>query len=149
MNKILAKNRKAFHDYEIIEMIEAGIELIGCEVKSIKANKVQLAEGYAHYENNEIYLYIHVSQFEQSHMSDYNADRKRKLLLHKEQIVHLANEIERKKLTLIPLQFYLKNGKIKVEIALCRGLKKYDKREKITKKEVIKQMKGFTCGNVK
>lgn len=140
--KILAKNRKVFHDYEVMEKFEAGIELLGCEVKSILANKSSLNEGYAQCDNGETFLFIHISHYGQN-SQDYDPVRKRKLLLKKKEIIYLSNEINRKKLTLIPLQLYLKNRKIKVEIALCRGLKKYDKREKIVKEETKRQLRNL------
>jgi len=141
MQKTLVTNRKAFHDYEILENFEAGIELLGCEVKSILANKVSLNEGYANCDNGEAFLHIHISPYDQN--VNYDPTRKRKLLLHKKEIVYLTNEINRKRLTLIPLQLYFKNRKIKVKICLCRGLKKYDKREKIAKEDSKRQLRNL------
>ncbi len=140
--KTVAQNRKAFHDYEVLEKVETGIALSGAEVKSIRAGKVNLAESYAQCSNGEIFIInLHISPYER--MGAYSIGdpiRKRKLLLHKRQIMHLCSEVERKQLTLIPLSMYFKDQWVKVEIGLCKGLKKYDKRQKIAKEESKKKI---------
>jgi SsrA-binding protein len=130
--KIVASNRKAYHDYEILEKIEAGISLTGSEVKSIRAGHVTLSEAYAQcHKGDLVILNLHINPYDR--LGGYAPDplRKRKLLLHKKEIAMLAAEVDRKKLTLIPLTLYFKKQWVKVEIALCRGRKKFDKRQKI------------------
>ena len=139
--KIIAKNRKAFHDYEILEKIEVGIELKGTEVKSIRAGRINLLDSYAVCSRGELLLnHMHISPFEQANRFNHDPYRTRKLLLHKKQINHLRNEIERKQMTLIPLSVYFKKQWVKLEMGLCRGRKKYDKRQKIRAKESKKSL---------
>lgn len=134
--KIIAQNRRAFHDYEILDKFEAGIVLYGSEVKSIRAGKVNLSDSYAKCVDGEIFIYnLHISTYAHAGVDKPEETRKRKLLLNKREILYLQQETERKQLTLIPLSMYFKNKWIKVEIALCRGRKKWDKREKIAEKE--------------
>jgi SsrA-binding protein len=129
---VVAQNRKALHDYEILERVEAGIELRGTEVKSIRAGRINLLDSYAHGENGELYLYhAHVSPYEQGNRTNHDPYRRRKLLLHGAQIFRLSKEVELKQLALIPLAVYFKKQWVKVEIGLGRGRKKYDKRQKI------------------
>jgi SsrA-binding protein len=128
----IAQNRKAYHDYEVLEKIEAGIMLAGSEVKSIRAGKVNISESYAQFENGDLFVNnIHINAYERSGMYTPDPYRKRKLLLKKKQMIHLCSEVDRKQLTLIPLSVYFKKQWVKVELGLCRGRKKYDKREKI------------------
>ncbi|MBD3322756.1 MAG: SsrA-binding protein SmpB [Chitinivibrionales bacterium] len=140
--KIIAKNRKAYHDYEILEKCEAGIELIGSEVKSIRAGKINLSDSYATCSSGEILInHLHISPYEQINtFSPPDPYRKRRLLLHKKQIFHLCSEVERKHLTLVPLSVYFAKQWVKLEIGLCRGRKKYDKRDKIAEKESKKKI---------
>lgn len=139
--KIVTKNRKAYHNYEVIEKIEAGIVLQGTEVKSIRAGRINLLDSYGICTSGEIILnHMHISPFEQGNRYNHDPYRARKLLLHKKQIVHLRNEIERKKLTLIPLAVYFKKHWVKLEIGLCRGKKKYDKRQKLSTDESKKRI---------
>jgi SsrA-binding protein len=139
--KIIANNRKAYHDYEILETTEAGITLTGSEVKSARAARVNISEAYAQCHKGELYiLNLHINPYER--MGGYVPDplRKRKLLLHKKEISALVAEVERKKLTLIPLSLYFKRQWVKVEIGLCRGRKKYDKRQKIAEQDSRRQL---------
>ncbi len=137
----IAQNRKAYHDYEIIEKIEAGIALAGSEVKSVRAGKVNLSDSYAQCIHGEMFLHnLHISSYERSGLYTPEPGRKRKLLLQKKQIMRFNNEVDRKQLTLIPLSIYFKKQWVKVEIGLCRGLKKYDKRQKIAKEESKRQI---------
>lgn len=139
--KIIANNRKAFHDYEVIEKTEAGIALTGSEVKSIRAARVNISEAYAQCHKGEFFiLNLHINPY--GRVGGYAPDplRKRKLLLHKKEIAVLAAEVERKKLTLIPLSLYFKQQWVKVEIGLCRGRKKYDKRQKIAEQDSKRQL---------
>lgn len=144
--KIIARNRKAFHDYEVLEKIETGIELMGTEVKSIRAGKVNLKDCYAVRIKGEFFLnHMHISPFEKGNIFNHDPYRTRKLLLHRKEILRLGSEIERKHLTLIPLSVYFKKQWVKLELGLCRGRKKYDKRQKIaadeSKKRLAKVMK--------
>ena len=134
--KIVAKNRKAFHDYEVLEKVETGIALAGSEVKSIRAGKVNLTEAYAQCNGGEVILNnLHISPYERQGRYAPDPLRKRKLLLHRKEAIHLAAEVDRKRLTLIPLSMYFKNQWVKIELGLCRGMKKYDKRQKIAADE--------------
>lgn len=132
----IAQNRKAYHDYEVLEKVEVGIALAGSEVKSIRAGKVTIADSYAQCLEGELFLNnLHISSYERSGLYTPDPARRRKLLLHKRQIEYLCTEVDRKQLTLIPLSIYFKNQWVKVELGLCRGMKKYDKRQKIAKEE--------------
>jgi SsrA-binding protein len=139
--KIIAQNKKAFHDYEILERLEAGIVLLGSEVKSIRKGEISLADSYVLYENGEMFVHhMHINPFQQKGFTVPVPYRKRKLLLHASQIKWLASEVERKNLTIIPLKVYFDKKHVKLEIGLCRGLKKFDKREKIAKEEEKKRL---------
>ena len=145
-NKTLVENRKARHDYFIEEAMEAGIELVGTEVKSIRAGKANLKDSYAEVRNGEIFLCnMHVSPYE--HGNIYNRDplKERRLLLHKEQIKRLEAFVSQKGYTLIPISLYLKETKIKVNLAVALGKKNYDKRDsmlaKDAKRDIDRQMK--------
>jgi SsrA-binding protein len=135
------QNRKAFHDYFILESVEAGIALAGCEVKSIRNGKVSLQDGFGRYEKNEIYLYgMHVSHYEQGNRYNPEPTRVRKLLLHREEIAKLASRVQEKGLTLIPVKLYFKNGKVKIQLAVAKGKTYGDKREKLKEKEAKRDM---------
>jgi SsrA-binding protein len=136
-NRTYVDNRKARFNYEILETFEAGIELRGTEVKSIKAGQANLSDAYAIIRNGEVLLLnLHISPHKTtSQFFNHDPRRTRRLLMHKEQIRKLVGKIEQKGLTLVPLKMYLKNGWIKVAIALARSKKLYDKRESIKKRE--------------
>lgn len=143
----LAENRKARHDYFIEETIEAGIALVGTEVKSIRAGKCNLKESYAEIDNGEVIIRsMHISPYEQGNIFNVDPIRPRKLLLHKEQIRRFAGLLSQQGLTLIPLSLYLKEGKVKVALGLCRGKKTYDKRdsmlEKAHKRDIAREFKN-------
>lgn len=139
--KILASNRKARHEYFIEDTMEAGIVLKGTEVKSIRLGKLNIGESYASIDKEEAYINsMHVSPYEQGNIYNVDPVRKRKLLLHKRQIRRLAMEIKLKGLTLIPLSVYLKDGKVKVELALAKGKKLYDKRHDIAKRDAERRI---------
>jgi len=128
-------NRSARRDFFILETVEAGLELRGTEVKSIRSGKASLAESFAKVEEGEIFLYhMHVSPYEYD-SKEQDALRPKKLLLHKKEIEYLSAQVLQKRLALIPLKVYFKNGFAKVELGLCQGKKQYDKREAIRKKE--------------
>ena len=143
----LAENRKARHDYFVEETIEAGIELVGTEVKSIRGGKCNLKDCYADVRNGEVFiLNNHISPYEQGNIFNVDPLRARKLLLHKEQIGRLAGLVSRDGYTLVPLSLYLKNGRVKVALGICKGKKNYDKRdsmlEKAAKRDIERQMKA-------
>ncbi len=145
--KVLAQNRKASHDYSIIDTIEAGIVLKGTEIKSIRAGRINLKDGYATIRNGEIFLQnVHISPYEQGNVFNHDPVRTRKLLMHKKQIARLVGETKSSGYTLIPLKVYIKDGYAKVLIGLGKGKKKYDKREdlkrKDQKREVDRAMKA-------
>ena len=134
--KDVAVNRRARHDYEILERYEAGIALTGSEIKSVRAGKVSLQEAYARPERGEIWLQgAHIAEYAAAAHFGHEPRRPRRLLLHKRQIHEIEDEVGQKGLTLIPLRMYLKDGKAKVELALARGRREYDKREAISKRE--------------
>lgn len=137
----LAENRKARHDYFIEETIEAGLALVGTEVKSIRNGRANLKECYAEVRNGEIFIRgMHVSPYEQGNIFNVDPLRDRKLLLHKEQIGRLAGLVSREGLTLIPLSLYLKNGRVKVALGVCKGKKDYDKRNSLLEKAHNREM---------
>lgn len=145
---ILAKNRKAFHDYEILERYEAGIELLGTEVKSCRARSISLADAHVRIRNGEAWLYgVHIAQYTQGNRFNHEPRRTRKLLLHKRELRKLAQSTQNKGLTIIPLSFFLRRNLVKVEIALCRGKAQHDKREdmkrKIHQRESEEAMRGY------
>lgn len=147
MDNIIATNRKALRDYSVIESLEAGIQLKGTEIKSIRAGGTSLADSFARLEGSEVFLYnMHISPYEFGNI--YNADplRPRKLLLHKRQIHKLANEVSTRHLTLIPLKLYFKNGIAKIELALAKGKKQYDKREAIRRRESDRELRRIVKG---
>lgn len=120
--KVIATNRKAYHDYFIEETIEAGIELKGTEVKSVRLGHVNLKDSFARVENGEVFLYnMHISPYEKGNIFNVDPMRDRKLLLHKHEINRLAGYVQQKGYTLIPLKIYIKRGKIKVELAVAKG----------------------------
>lgn len=134
--RIIATNRKAFRDYEIFDKKEAGIELLGTEVKSMRAGRINISDSYATIENGQVYLVnLHISPYEASGVDSHDPYRRRRLLLHKREIRKLFRAIMEKGYTLIPLRFYFKGPYIKVELGTARGRKKYDKRDIIAKKE--------------
>lgn len=140
--KILASNRKARHEFFIEDTIEAGIVLKGVEVKSIRQGKVNLKESYGVIDRGEVYLYgCHISPYEQGNIQNVDPLRKRKLLLHKREIRRLEEAVNLKGLTLIPLSMYLKDGKIKVELATAKGKKLYDKRRDIAERDAKRRIR--------
>jgi SsrA-binding protein len=139
--KIFAKNRKAFHDYHIDEKYEAGMVLTGTEVKSIRAGKLNLKDSYARIENGELFiLNMHISPYEQGNRFNHEPLRKRKLLMHRREISRLIGLTREKGFTLIPLRVYTQKGYIKIEIALARGKKQYDKRDALATKEAKREV---------
>ena len=145
--KVLARNRKATHDYFILEKFEAGLALRGSEIKSIRAGQVSLKEAYVRTDGREAWLVsAHIAPYNPASSSGHNPLRERKLLLHRKEIDALWEETQRKGNTIVPLQVYLKDGRAKLELAVARGKKKWDKREDIAKRdaerEIARAMKG-------
>ena len=138
--KVVATNRKARHEYHIIDTMEAGIALKGTEVKSIRKGNVNLKDSYADIKNGEIILLnMHVSHYKQGNLFNHNPVRNRKLLMHKREIRKLIGKIKEKGMTLVPLKVYIKNGKVKIELALVKGKQIYDKRADIAKKDIQRE----------
>jgi SsrA-binding protein len=132
---VLATNRKAFRDFHVLEKLEAGIELRGTEVKSIRDGHVRIDEAYAHIENNQAeVLQMTIQPYSHGNVHNHSPTRARRLLLHKKEILRLQSKIGEKGLTLVPLKAYLKDGKVKIELALCKGKDTVDKRETLKKK---------------
>jgi SsrA-binding protein len=141
--KIIAKNRKARHDYTITDTIEAGIELLGSEVKSLRIGKVNIADAYAIIENSNVLLRnLHISPYKMANRENHDPLRVRQLLLHKREIRKLKAKTEQGGNTLIPLTIYFKNKLVKIELALVVGRKKYDKRQAIAKADAQKKIKS-------
>lgn len=143
----LAENRKARHDYFVEETIEAGIELVGTEVKSIRAGRTNLKDCYADIYRGEVFIKnMHISPYEQGNIFNVDPVRERKLLLHKNEIRKLDSLVSRDGYTLVPLSLYLKNGKVKVSLGVCKGKKNYDKRdamiEKAQKRDIDRAIKA-------
>jgi SsrA-binding protein len=139
--KVIAVNRKALHDYHILETVEAGLVLTGTEIKSIRAGRVSLREAFARPDDGELWLLgAHIAQYPAAGRFNHEPTRKRKLLLHKGEMRELSAALEEKGLTLVPLRLYLKKGRAKVELALARGRRSHDKREAIAKREAELQM---------
>lgn len=134
--KNITVNRKARHEYHILQIFEAGIVLVGTEVKALREGKANLVDSYASIKNGEVWLIgAHISEYKQGNINNHNPTRDRKLLLNKSEIRKLIGKTKEKGLTLIPLRMYFKNGRVKVELALAKGKKSYDKRETIAKRD--------------
>ena len=150
--KIIAKNKRALHDYEILETFEAGIELTGTEVRSLRDNNCQLTDCFALVRGGEVWLHnVHIKPFAQGSFNNPDPDRKRKLLLHKKEIRYLAEKSQEKGMAIVPLKIYFNdNSLVKVEIAVARGKKLYDKRqsmaERDTKREIERALKERSRG---
>ena len=139
--KIIVQNRKARYDYHALDTWEAGIALQGTEVKSLRDGKANLRDSYARVDGNEMFLHnVHIGEYEQGNRFNHEPTRKRKLLLHRHEINRLRGRVEEKGLTLIPLKLYFKRGKAKVEIALAKGKREYDRRQDIAKRDVLRDV---------
>ena len=140
--KVVATNRKATHDYAILERLEAGIALLGSEIKSIRAGQINLKEGYISIEGRQAWLLnVHISPYDPASSANHDPLRKKRLLLHRKEILRLSEAQKQKGLAIIPLRVYLKRGLAKAEIGLGRGLKKYDKRQAIAKRDAEREMR--------
>jgi len=142
--KVVAENKKAFFNYEILEKLEAGISLLGSEVKSIREGRVSLKESFADIKEGEVYLLnCHISPYEAANRFNHDPMRPRKLLLHRQEIKRLTGKIKEKGLTLIPTRIYLNDkGKVKVEIALARGKRAYEKKEAIKARDLERELRA-------
>ena len=139
--KLIANNKKAYHDYFIEETYEAGVALHGTEVKSMRLGKCSIKESFIWIENGEVFVYgMHVSPYEKGNIFNKDPMRVKKLLMHRYEINKLAGKIAEKGYTLVPLQVYFREGKVKVEIGLAKGKKLYDKRESIAKKDQRREL---------
>jgi len=141
MIKVIATNRKARHDYHLIEFYEAGIVLQGSEIKSIRAGQISLAEAYVQIDGREAWLIdSHIAPYTQASIYNHEPRRKRKLLLSRVEIRKLWNEVKKKGVTIIPIRVYLKDGLAKIEIAIARGKRQFDKREAIAKRDAEREI---------
>lgn len=138
--KLIASNKKAYHDYFVVQKFEAGIALTGTEVKSLRAGKAQLKDSYVAIEGGEAFLFsAHISPYSHGNLENHDPERKRKLLLHRKEIDKLKGQTTEKGLTVVPLRLYFKGSKVKAEIAIVRGKKQYDKRESEKKREADRE----------
>lgn len=148
--KLVANNKKAYHDYFIDEKYEAGLVLHGTEVKSLRLGKCSVKEAFVRIENSEVWIYgMHISPYEKGNIFNRDPLRPKKLLMHKDEIRKLTGKISEKGFTIVPLQVYFKDGRAKIEIGLARGKKLYDKRQDIAKKDQCREAeKEFKVKNL-
>lgn len=143
--KVIATNRKAYHNYHIGESVEAGIVLTGTEIKSVREGRVVLGDSYVRPQNGELWLVnAHIARYDAGSYMSHEPTRSRKLLLHKKQIAELASQVAEKGFTLVPTRLYIKDSLAKVEVALAKGKKLYDKREAIARREVDREIERAT-----
>jgi len=139
--KIVCQNRKAFHDFDIVETIEAGIALTGTEVKALREGRANLKDSYAKVKKGEMFLYgMHISPYSHGGFNNHDPERPRKLLLHKREILKFGGKTQEKGFSIVPTKVYFRKGKAKVELALVRGRKLHDKREAIKRREEAREM---------
>ena len=140
---LIAENRKAFHEYHILETFEAGVQLLGTEVKGIREGKANLRDSYARVEKGEVWLYnVHINPYSHRGYADHEPTRRRKLLLHRQEIRKLIGKTVEKGLTLVPTRLYFKSGHVKVALALARGKQAHDKRETIKRREADRETRA-------
>jgi SsrA-binding protein len=141
--KLIADNRKAFHDFHVLETWEAGLALLGTEVKAIREGRVNLRDSFARLDNGEIWLLnVHISPYSHSGYAFHDERRQRKVLMHRHEIQKLTGKIQEKGMTLVPLQLYFKKGRVKVALALVKGKQLHDKRETIRRREVDRETRA-------
>lgn len=139
--KLIANNKKAFHDYFIEDKFECGIVLKGTEIKSVRAMKVAIKDAYCVVRNQEVFLInMHISKFKEGNIFNHEETRTRKLLLHKKEIAKIDKQVQQQAMTLVPLKVYIEKGLCKVEIALAKGKKNYDKRQSLKEKDMKRRM---------
>jgi SsrA-binding protein len=139
--KIIAQNRKARHDYSVLDVYEAGVMLTGTEVKSLRQGRASLVDGFATIDGGEVYLRnVHIPEYEQGSWTNHEPRRARKLLLHRDEIERLVGKTRESGLTLVPLSLYFTQGKVKVELALARGKRGYDKRQDLARREADREV---------
>jgi SsrA-binding protein len=139
-HKLVAQNKKARHDYHIDDTWEAGMVLVGTEVKSLRAGRASLVDGFAEIDDHEVWLHgVHIPEYSQGTWTNHSARRKRKLLLNRSEIAKIERKVAEKGYTLVPLQLYFKDGRAKVEIALARGKKSYDKRNTLAERQANRE----------
>jgi SsrA-binding protein len=139
----IAENRKAFHDYHLLETFEAGLVLLGTEVKAVREGRVNLRDSFARVEDGEVYLYnVNISSYSHRGYADHEPLRRRKLLLHRHEILKLIGQTVEKGMTLVPVRMYFKNGRVKVAVSLAKGKKEYDKRETIKRRETDRETRA-------
>jgi SsrA-binding protein len=139
----IAENRKAFHDFHLMETFEAGLVLLGTEVKAIREGRVNLRDSFARVEDGEVFIYnVHISPYSHRGYADHEPLRKRKLLLHRSEIRKLIGKTVEKGMTLVPTRLYFKDGRVKVAVSLAKGKKDYDKRETIKKRETDRETRA-------
>ncbi|MCM4080054.1 MULTISPECIES: SsrA-binding protein SmpB [Paractinoplanes] len=139
--KVVASNRKAYHDYAILDTFEAGMVLTGTEVKSLRAGRASMTDAFGHENNGEIFLHgLHIPEYTQGTWTNHEPRRVRKLLLHRDEILKMRNKLRDDGVTLVPLQVYFHNGYAKVEIGLARGKKSYDKRQDLASRDAQKEI---------
>ena len=139
--KLIAQNRKARHDYTVIDTIEAGMVLQGTEIKAIRNGRMNLKDGFARVRNGEVFLHnVHISPYEQGNLFNHEPLRTRKLLMKKKQIERLIGETKNAGITLVPLKVYIRNGYAKVLIGVCKGKKSYDKREDLKRRDINREI---------
>ncbi len=142
-DRLIAENRKVYHDYHLIETFEAGIALLGTEVKAIREGRVNLRDSYGRVEGSEVFVYnVHISPYSHRGSADHVPTRKRKLLLHKQEIRKLIGKTVEKGMTLVPVRMYLKNGRVKVALSLAKGKHAHDKRETIKRREAERETRA-------
>jgi SsrA-binding protein len=140
----IARNRRAFHDFEVLEQVEAGLVLLGSEVKSLRQGSVSFNDSYARHRKGEMWLLeLHIAPYVNASWINHEPTRKRKLLLHKREIRTLATRCDRQGLTLVPLELYFKKGKAKLMLGVCKGRKKHDKRQALRKKQDQRAMQRY------
>jgi len=138
---VVARNKKARHNYFILETLECGIVLTGTEMKSVRASKISIQDAFCQVENEELFIFnMHIAKYSQGNRFNHDETRKRKLLAHKRQIKRLMGKVAQEGLTIIPLEVYIVRGYAKVEIALAKGKKQYDKRETLKRKQVDREI---------
>jgi SsrA-binding protein len=141
--KLIAENRKARHDYHVLEVFETGVVLLGTEVKAIREGRVNLRDSYARFDKGEIWLLnLHISPYSHRGYAEHAEKRQRKLLLHRHEIQKLTGKVAEKGLTLVPLEMYFKDGRVKVALALAKGKQEHDKRETIRRREIDRETRA-------